>query len=98
VVWTYGAENRDWMINDGPGPGNLDDPDKVALPDNVRSYAAVVQQDERRKIFRLAPINADDAAGFKIRFYYMPGGHSCAMFRTKPTLAQLELFLFIDFW
>jgi hypothetical protein len=33
-----------------PGPGNFDDPDKVTLPANVQAYAAVVQEDERRKI------------------------------------------------
>jgi len=66
-----------------PGPGNFDDPNKVTLPTNVRAYAAVVQEDERRKIFRPALINADEAGGVKAKFYYMPGGHSTAVFRTK---------------
>ena len=33
-----------------PGPGNLDDPKKVTLPANVQNYAAIVQEDERRRI------------------------------------------------
>ena len=36
------------------GPGNFDDPEKVTLPANVKSYAAIVQEDERRKIFKPA--------------------------------------------
>ena len=46
-----------------PGPGNFHDPDKVTLPANVKHYAAVVEQDERRKIFKPALIDADSVPG-----------------------------------
>jgi pimeloyl-ACP methyl ester carboxylesterase len=35
-----------------PGPGNFHDPEKVTLPANVKNYVAIVEQDERRKIFK----------------------------------------------
>ncbi len=76
-----------------PGPGNFDDPDKVTLPANVQHYSAVVQQDERRKIFRPALIDEDAAPGIKTRFYYMPGGHSTGVFRTKNEIGLIATFL-----
>jgi len=76
-----------------PGPGNFDDPDKVTLPDNVKKYAAIVQQDERRKIFKPVLIDADQAPGIRTRFYYMPGGHSTAVFRTKNEVGLIGAFL-----
>src|SRR5215472_9782975 len=44
-----------------PGPGNFHDPNKVTLPPNVKHYAAVVQEDERRRIFRPVLTDAGDA-------------------------------------
>lgn len=76
-----------------PGPGNFNDPDKVTLPGNVRAYAAVVQEDERRKIFRPVLIHSDEASGAKTRFYYMPGGHSTGVFRTKTEVGLIGAFL-----
>jgi len=76
-----------------PGPGNFNDPEKVTLPGNVKHYAAVVQEDERRKIFRPALTSAEDAPGFKTRFYYMPGGHSTAVFRTKNEVGLIATYL-----
>jgi hypothetical protein len=72
-----------------PGPGNFDDPNKVTLPANVKRYSAVVQEDERRKIFRPVLINADEARG-KTRFYYMPGGHSTAVFRARSEVGLIS--------
>lgn len=76
-----------------PGPGNFDDPDKVTLPANVKRYAALVQQDERRKIFRPTLIDADSAPGVKTKFYYMPGGHSTGVFRFKSEVGLIGAFL-----
>jgi len=76
-----------------PGPGNFHDPDKVTLPANVRRYAAVVQEDERRKIFKPTLIDADDAPAVKTKFYYMPGGHSTGVFRTKNEVGLIGAFL-----
>jgi hypothetical protein len=76
-----------------PGPGNFDDPDKVTLPGNVQAYAAVVQQDERRKIFRPVLIHSEETRGVKTRFYFMPGGHSTGVFRTKTEVGLIGAFL-----
>lgn len=76
-----------------PGPGNFNDPNKVTLPPNVQVYAAVVQEDERRKIMRPVLISADEAAGVKAKFYYMPGGHSTPVFRTKNEVALIAAHL-----
>lgn len=76
-----------------PGPGNFDDPNKVTLPTNVRAYAAIVQEDERRKIFRPTLINADAVGGAKAKFYYMPGGHSTGVFRMKTEVGLIGAFL-----
>ena len=46
-----------------PGPGNFDDPNKVTLPPNVKSYTAVVQEDERRLIFKPVLTEANDSGG-----------------------------------
>lgn len=90
---TSGIEVRIFAFDPVPGPGNFDDPDKVTLPANVKSYAAVVQQDERRKIFKPALIDADHAPGIKTRFYYMPGGHSTAVFRAKSEVGLIGAYL-----
>ena len=76
-----------------PGPGNFDDPEKVTLPANVRNYAAIVQQDERRKIFKPVLIDEDIAPGIKNRFYYMPGGHSTGVFRSRNEIGLIATFL-----
>ncbi|MGA7522786.1 MAG: hypothetical protein WBW84_09895 [Acidobacteriaceae bacterium] len=76
-----------------PGPGNFDDPNKVTLPTNVRAYVAVVQEDERRKIFRPTLIDADEVGGIKAKFYCMPGGHSTGVFRTKTEVGLIGAFL-----
>jgi len=76
-----------------PGPGNFDDANKVTLPSNVRAYVAVVQEDERRKIFRPALVDADEAGGVKSKFYYMPGGHSTGVFRIKNEVGLIGAFL-----
>jgi len=76
-----------------PGPGNFHDPEKVTLPANVKNYAAIVQQDERRKIFKPVLIDEDDAPGIKTRFYYMPGGHSTGVFRSKNEVGLVATFL-----
>jgi len=90
---TNGIEVNIFAFDPVPGPGNFDDPDKVTLPGNVRRYAAVVQEDERRKIFRPTLIDADQAPGIKTRFYYMPGGHSTEVFRTKSEVALIAAYL-----
>src|SRR5215472_3184242 len=64
---TSGIEVNIFALDPVPGPGNFDDPDKVTLPANVRHYAAVAQQDERRKIFKPALIDAESAPGIKSR-------------------------------
>lgn len=89
---TRGIDINIFAFDPVPGPGNFHDPDKVTLPANVRHYAAVAQEDERRKIFRPALIDTD-AAGVKSRFYYMPGGHSTGVFRTKNEVALIGAFL-----
>lgn len=76
-----------------PGPGNFDDPDKVTLSPNVKSYAAVVQQDDRRKIFRPAVIGPDEVPGVRSRFYYMPGSHTTPVFRTRNEVALIAAYL-----
>jgi len=90
---TSGIEVSIFAFDPVPGPGNFDDPDKVTLPANVKRYSAVVQQDERRKIFKPTLIDADHAPGIKTRFYYMPGGHSTAVFRTKSEVGLISAFL-----
>lgn len=90
---TSGIDVNIFAFDPVPGPGNFDDPNKVTLPTNVRSYAAVVQEDERRKIFRPALTDAAEAPGFKPRFYYLPGGHSSGVFRTKSEVGLIGAFL-----
>jgi hypothetical protein len=90
---TSGIDVNIFALDPVPGPGNFDDPDKVTLPTNVNHYAAVIQQDERRKIFKPALIDADSAPGIKTRFYYMPGGHSTGVFRYKTEVALIATFL-----
>jgi hypothetical protein len=74
-----------------PGPGNFHDPHKVTLPPNVRTYSAVVQEDERRNIMRPALITPEEAPGAK--FYYMPGSHCTPVFRTKNEVGLIAAFL-----
>jgi hypothetical protein len=76
-----------------PGPGNFHDPNKVTLPPNVKHYAAVVQEDERRRIFRPVLTDAGDAPDIQTKFYYMPGGHSTGVFRTKNEVGLIAAFL-----
>jgi hypothetical protein len=76
-----------------PGPGNFDDPNKITLPPNVRNYAAIVEQDERRKIFRPALVTPEEAQGVKAKFYYLPGIHSTPVFRTKNEVGLIAAFL-----
>ena len=90
---TAGIEVNIFAFDPVPGPGNFDDPHKVTLPGNVKHYAAVVQEDERRRIFRPALIDAEQTPGFKTRFYYMPGGHSTAVFRTKSEIGLIGTYL-----
>jgi len=90
---TSGIEVNIFAFEPVPGPGNFDDPDKVTLPPNVKRYAAIVEQDERRKIFKPALTEADEAPGVKTRFYYMPGGHSTPVFRTKNEVGLISAFL-----
>jgi hypothetical protein len=90
---TSGIEVNIFAFDPVPGPGNFDDPNKVTLPANVRSYAAAVQEDERRKIFKPALIDASETPGFKTRFYYLPGGHSTGVFRTKTEVGLIGAFL-----
>jgi len=90
---TSGVEVNVFAFDPVPGPGNFHDPDKVTLPANVKHYAAVVQEDERRKIFRPTLIDADHTLGAKTRFYYMPGGHSTGVFRTKNEVGLIAAFL-----
>lgn len=90
---TGGIEVNIFAFDPVPGPGNLDDPNKVTLPANVKGYAAVVQEDERRKIFKPVLINADLAPDSKTRFYYMPGGHSTAVFRAKSEVGLVAAYL-----
>lgn len=90
---TSGIDVNIFAFDPVPGPGNFHDPDKVTLPANVKHYAAVVQEDERRKIFKPTLINADDVPGFQTKFYYMPGGHSSGVFRTKTEVALIAAFL-----
>jgi len=90
---TSGIEVNIFAFDPAPGPGNFDDPNKVTLPANVKCYSAVVQQDERRKIFKPVLINADDADGCKTKFYYMPGGHSTGVFRTKSEVGLISAYL-----
>src|SRR5579875_3288418 len=76
-----------------PGPGNFDDPNKVTLPSNVHAYAAIVQEDELRKIFRPALTGVDEAGGIRAKFYSMPGGHSTGVFRMKNEVGLIAAFL-----
>ena len=76
-----------------PGPGNFDDPNKVTLPPNVKTYSAVVQEDERRRIFKPVLTDASEAPGVKTKFFYMPGGHSSGVFRTKTEVGLIAAFL-----
>jgi hypothetical protein len=76
-----------------PGPGNFDDPDKVTLPPNVKCYSAVVQEDDRRKIFRPILIGPQEAAGAKSKFYYMPGSHATGVFRRQNEVGLIGAFL-----
>ena len=82
-----------WAFDPVPGPGNFDDPEKVTLPANVQNYAAIVQQDERRRIFKPVLIDDDHAPGPRTRFYYMPGGHSTGVFRSKNEVGLIATFL-----
>ena len=90
---TSGIEVNIFAFDPVPGPGNFDDPNKVTLPPNVTRYSAVVQEDERRKIFRPVLISADEAGGCKTKFYYMPGGHSTAVFRAKSEVGLISAYL-----
>ena len=38
-------------------------------------------------------IDEDDAAGVKTKFYYMPGGHSTGVFRSKNEIGLIATFL-----
>ncbi len=76
-----------------PGPGNFDDPNKVTLPSNVKSYTAVVQEDERRRIFKPVLTEANEAPRAKTKFFYMPGGHSSGVFRTRTEVGLIAAFL-----
>jgi hypothetical protein len=76
-----------------PGPGNFHDPNKVTLPLNVKNYTAVVQEDERRRIFKPVLIDANETPGVKTKFFYMPGGHSSGVFRTKTEVGLIAAFL-----
>ena len=76
-----------------PGPGNFDDPNKVTLPPNVKTYSAVLEEDERRKIMRPALITAEEAPGAKVKFYYMPGSHCTPVFRTGNEVGLISAFL-----
>ena len=76
-----------------PGPGNFNDPEKVTLPANVKNYAAIVQEDERRKIFKPALVDEDYGPGIKTRFYYLPGGHSTGICRSKNEVGLIATFL-----
>jgi hypothetical protein len=90
---TSGIEVNIFAFDPVPGPGNFDDPNKITLPANVKRYSAVVQEDERRKIFRPVLTKADEARGRKTRFYYMPGGHSTAVFRSKSEVGLISAYL-----
>jgi hypothetical protein len=90
---TSGIDVSIFVFDPVPGPGNFHDPDKVTLPVNVKNYAAVVQQDERRKIFKPVLIDADHASGMRQTFYYMPGGHSTAVFRAKSEVGLIAAYL-----
>ena len=90
---TSGIEVNIFAFDPVPGPGNFDDPNKVILPANVKRYSAVVQEDERRKIFKPVLINADEADGCKTKFYYMPGGHSTGVFRMKSEVGLISAYL-----
>ena len=90
---TSGIDVNIFAFDPVPGPGNFDDPDKVTLPANVKNYSAIVQQDERRRIFKPVLIDADSVPGLKTRFYYMPGGHSTGVFRSKTEVGLIAAFL-----
>ena len=90
---TKGIEVNIFALDPVPGPGNFHDPNKVTLPANVKYYAAVVQEDERRRIFKPTLIDAHDAPGIKTRFFYMPGGHSTGVFRMKNEVGLIAAFL-----
>lgn len=90
---TSGIEVNIFAFDPVPGPGNFDDPNKVTLPANVKRYSAVVQEDERRKIFKPVLINANEAGDSKTRFYYMPGGHSTGVFRMKSEVGLISAYL-----
>jgi hypothetical protein len=90
---TRGIDVNIFALDPVPGPGNFDDPNKVTLPPNVKHYAAVVQEDERRKIFKPTLIDGDHISGVKTKFYYMPGGHSTAVFRAKSEVGLIAAFL-----
>ena len=90
---TRGIDVNIFAFDPVPGPGNFDDPNKVTLPANVKHYAAVVQEDERRKIFKPTLIDGDHISGVKTKFYYMPGGHSSAVFRAKSEVGLIAAFL-----
>ena len=90
---TSGIAVNIFALDPVPGPGNFHDPDKVSLPTNVRRYAAIVQQDERRRIFKPVLTDAESAPGVRTRFCYMPGGHSTGVFRTKNEVGLIAAFL-----
>jgi hypothetical protein len=90
---TRGIDVNIFAFDPVPGPGNFNDPNKVTLPLNVKHYAAVVQEGERRKIFKPTLIDADEAPGIKTKFYYMPGGHSTGVFRAKTEVGLIAAFL-----
>ena len=90
---TRGIDVNIFALDPVPGPGNFNDPNKVTLPANVKYYSAVVQEDERRKIFKPALIDGDHISGVKSKFYYMPGGHSTGVFRAKSEVGLIASFL-----
>jgi len=94
---TSGIKVNIFAFDPVPGPGNFNDPNKVTLPGNVVRYTAVVQEDERRWMFKPALINAASAPGPQTRFYYMPGRHSTAVFRSKNEVGLIAAYLAHDF-
>ena len=73
-----------------PGPGNFT-PDKITLAPNIKHYAVIQMQDERRSIMKpmsFAGIGADDHLS-KYKYYVLPGAHGNAAMMTRTSVGKI---------
>jgi hypothetical protein len=79
-----------FAIDPVPGPGNLEDRNKITLPANVDHYTGIVMEDEARKIMK--PISFSPLMGAPTTAYTflpMPGQHNTGVMRTRTEIGLI---------